>query len=99
MNTSWKWTPANEKRALRRLGVEHYRPGQKELIDAVMSGANALGVLPTGGGKSLCYQLPALFLQHAVLVVSPLIALMQDQHEKMSERNISAVKLNSTLNA
>ncbi len=99
MNTNWKWTPANEKRALRRFGVIAYRPGQRELIEAVLSGSDALGIMPTGGGKSLCYQLPALFLPRPVLVVSPLIALMQDQHDKLAERDIPAAKLNSTLNA
>jgi ATP-dependent DNA helicase RecQ len=62
-----------------------------------MEGKDALGILPTGGGKSLCYQLPAFFLPHAVLVVSPLISLMQDQQEKLLDQNISAAKLNSTL--
>ena len=99
MNTNWKWTPANEKRALRRFGVESYRPGQRELIQAVLSGNDALGIMPTGSGKSLCYQLPALFLPRPVLVVSPLISLMQDQQDKLAERDIPAAKLNSTLNA
>lgn len=99
MNTAWKWNPANEQKAKKRFGLRSYRPGQQELIHAVMNGRNALGILPTGGGKSLCYQLPALFLPHAVLVVSPLISLMQDQHEKLAENEIAAVKLNSTLNA
>ncbi len=80
-----------------RLGVERYRPGQRELIDAVMRGQDAVGVLPTGGGKSLCYQLPALFLPHAILVVSPLISLMKDQHDKLTEREIASAKLDSTL--
>src|SRR5215217_4466758 len=99
MNTNWKWTPVNEKRALRRFGVESYRPGQRELIQSVLSGNDALGIMPTGSGKSLCYQLPALFLPRPVLVVSPLISLMQDQQEKLAERDIPAAKLNSTLNA
>ena len=99
MNTHWKWTPANEKRALRRFGIEAYRPGQRELIQTILSGHDALGIMPTGSGKSLCYQLPALFLPRAVLVVSPLIALMQDQHDKLTEYQIAAAKLNSTLKA
>ena len=97
MNQSWRWTPGNEKKALQRLGVRTYRPGQRELIDAVLSGKNALGILPTGGGKSLCYQLPSLFLPQAILVISPLISLMQDQHDKLRTRNIAAAHLNSTL--
>lgn len=99
MNESWRWTSRNEKKALQRLGVKAYRAGQRELIDAVLSGKNALGILPTGGGKSLCYQLPAFFLPHAILVVSPLISLMQDQYEKLRTRKIAAAHLNSTLTA
>ena len=99
MNHAWKWTEANEQKAKQRLGIKAYRQGQRELIHAVMEGRNALGILPTGAGKSLCYQLPAFFLPHPVLVVSPLISLMQDQHEKLTDRNISTAKLNSTLSA
>src|SRR5918996_961031 len=99
MNQAWAWTKANEEKAKKRFGVREYRPGQRELIQAVLKGRDALGILPTGGGKSLCYQLPALFLRHAILVVSPLISLMQDQHEKLTERRIQVAKLNSTLTA
>ena len=99
MNKSWRWTAQNEKKARQRLGVRAYRPGQRELIDAVLNGKNALGILPTGGGKSLCYQLPALFLPHAILVISPLISLMKDQHDKLRTRKIAAANLNSTLTA
>jgi ATP-dependent DNA helicase RecQ len=99
VNLAWRWTAANERKAKRRLGIRAYRPGQRELIHAVMAGRSALGVLPTGGGKSLCYQLPALFLPHAVLVVSPLISLMQDQHDKLTDRDIAATALNSALSA
>ncbi|HZH04206.1 MAG TPA: RecQ family ATP-dependent DNA helicase, partial [Myxococcaceae bacterium] len=83
--------------AQERFGVQAFRPGQRELIEAALSGEDVLGILPTGAGKSLTYQLPALFLPKPVLVVSPLIALMQDQQEKLAERNIAAAKLNSTL--
>ena len=62
-----------------RFGFAAFRPGQRELIQAVLAGRDALGVLPTGGGKSLCYQLPALLLRGLTVVVSPLIALMKDQ--------------------
>src|ERR1700761_7006757 len=71
--------------AARRFGISEFRPGQRELIECVMSGRNALGILPTGAGKSLCYQLPALFLEGLVVVVSPLIALMHDQIEHLSD--------------
>src|SRR5215210_24165 len=97
MNESWRWTPQNEKKARQRLGVRAYRPGQRELIHAVLNGQNALGILPTGSGKSLCYQLPSLFLPHAILVISPLIALMRDQYDKLRRRKIAAANLNSTL--
>jgi ATP-dependent DNA helicase RecQ len=99
MSQAWTWNKANEEKAKRRFGVKEYRPGQRELIKAVLQRRDALGILPTGGGKSLCYQLPALFLRKAILVVSPLISLMQDQHEKLTERRIQVAKLNSTLTA
>jgi ATP-dependent DNA helicase RecQ len=86
--------------ARERFGVDQLRPGQRELIEAVLRGEDALGLLPTGAGKSLCYQLPSLLLPQAVVVVSPLIALMQDQQEKLlQEANIEAAKLDSTLTA
>ena len=66
--------------ALRRLfGFEHFRPGQAEVVTAALSGRDALVVMPTGSGKSLCYQLPALMRDDLTLVVSPLVSLMQDQ--------------------
>ena len=99
MNEAWRWTPLNEKKAKLRFGVTAYRPGQRELIQAVMDGKPALGILPTGGGKSLCYQLPSLFLPRAILVISPLISLMQDQETKLISQNIEVANLNSTLSA
>ncbi|WNG44496.1 ATP-dependent DNA helicase RecQ [Archangium minus] len=80
-----------------RFGVEELRPGQREIIEALLEGKDVLGVMPTGAGKSLCFQLPALFLPKATVVVSPLLALMQDQHEKLSEAEVDVVKLDSTL--
>lgn len=80
-----------------RFGVRHFRPGQRELITAVLSGRDALGILPTGAGKSLCYQLPSLLLQGTVVVVSPLIALMQDQHDRLRQADIEAARLDSTI--
>ncbi|MDB4975597.1 MAG: hypothetical protein JWN48_3938 [Myxococcaceae bacterium] len=95
--------PAERKRLLElareRFGVEHFRPGQRELIETVLRGDDALGILATGAGKSLTYQLPALLLPNPVLVISPLISLMQDQNDKLSELDISSAKLNSTLSA
>jgi len=86
------------REARRRFGIERFRPGQQELIEAVLGGRDAVGILPTGGGKSLTYQLPALVLAKPVIVVSPLIALMQDQHDKLAEARIEAARLDSTLN-
>jgi ATP-dependent DNA helicase RecQ len=83
--------------AARRFGIKQFRPGQRALIETVLAGRDALGILPTGAGKSLCYQLPALFLDGAVVVVSPLIALMQDQLEHLKQAHISATRLDSTL--
>jgi ATP-dependent DNA helicase RecQ len=85
--------------ARERFGVRRFRPGQRELIEAVLRGEHALGVLPTGAGKSLTYQLPALLLSRPVLVVSPLISLMQDQEDKLAELGIPVATVNSTLRA
>lgn len=80
-----------------RFGLRRFRPGQRELIRAVLSGRDALGILPTGAGKSLCYQLPSLFLRGLVVVVSPLIALMQDQHERLQRADVEAARLDSSV--
>ena len=78
-------------------GHSGFRPGQKELIDALMSGRDVLGVMPTGAGKSVCYQLPALMLPGMTLVVSPLISLMKDQVTALKEAGIPAVCLHSAM--
>ena len=65
--------------AKRHFGVDHLRPGQREVIEAIFAGHDVLALMPTGAGKSLCYQLPSLLLPKPVVVVSPLIALMEDQ--------------------
>lgn len=78
-------------------GFESYRPYQREIVEATLSGRDVLAVLPTGGGKSLCYQLPALVLDSLTLVVSPLIALMHDQLTALQELGIPAAVLNSSL--
>src|SRR5438045_1676951 len=85
--------------AARRFGVRRFRPGQRDLIDAALAGRDALGILPTGGGKSLTYQIPALFLPRATVVVSPLLSLMQDQREKAEAARIDVAKLDSTLSS
>jgi ATP-dependent DNA helicase RecQ len=79
--------------------IKRFRPGQKQIIEAVRSSRDVLGLMPTGGGKSLTFQLPAMLLPHTTVVVSPLISLMQDQVEKAEEAEIAAAKLNSTLTA
>ena len=78
-------------------GFSDFKPGQREIIQAVLDGRDVLAVLPTGGGKSLCYQLPALALEGLTLVISPLIALMQNQIEALNDLGIPAVALNSGL--
>ena len=79
-------------------GHKQFRPLQKDIIDHILKGQDALIVLPTGGGKSLCYQLPALIFEGVTVVVSPLISLMQDQVMQLQNRGIRAAFLNSTLN-
>ncbi|MEO6329775.1 MAG: RecQ family ATP-dependent DNA helicase [Ginsengibacter sp.] len=78
-------------------GYDDYRHNQKEIIEHVLSGNNAVVLMPTGGGKSLCYQVPALCLDGVTIVVSPLIALMKDQVDALLVNGIKAAFLNSTL--
>jgi ATP-dependent DNA helicase RecQ len=88
------------ERVLReRFGLGEFRPGQREVVEALLEGSGALAVFPTGGGKSLCYQLPALLLDGVTVVVSPLIALMKDQIDALRERGIAAARLDSSLSA
>jgi len=91
--------PAELDAALARLGYAGFRPGQREAIEALLDEGRVLLVAPTGGGKSLCYQLPALVLPGTTLVVSPLIALMQDQVAALEARGVAATFLASTLDA
>ncbi len=81
----------------RHLGHPAFRPGQERLIRAVMEGRDALGILPTGGGKSVCFQLPAFLLPGMVLVVSPLISLMEDQVGRARKAGLKAEVLNAAL--
>lgn len=82
-----------------RFGFESFRPGQGEVIEHLLAGRSTAAVFPTGGGKSLCYQLPALLLPGVTLVVSPLIALMKDQIDALEGRGIPAARLDSSLSA
>jgi len=83
--------------ALGRFGLKEFRKGQQEVISHVIAGHDCLCVMPTGGGKSLCYQLPSLVRPGLTIVVSPLIALMKDQVDALVNRGISATLINSTL--
>ncbi|KAA5546985.1 RecQ family ATP-dependent DNA helicase [Roseiconus nitratireducens] len=80
-----------------RFGLESFRDGQREVIDRLLAGKNVAAVFPTGGGKSLCYQLPSQLLSGTTIVVSPLIALMKDQCDALARRGILAVRLDSSL--
>ena len=86
------------KRTLRNtFGLDKLRPGQAEVIRSVLEGNNTLAIMPTGAGKSLCYQLPSLHLPGTTVVVSPLISLMKDQVDKLEEAGLEASQLNSAL--
>lgn len=78
-------------------GYPHFRAGQEEMIDRVLRGEDVLGIMPTGGGKSICYQLPALIFDGLTIVISPLISLMKDQVDSLNEMGVSATYINSTL--
>src|SRR5688572_4323405 len=78
---------------------EQFRPGQERIVGAVLGGQDVLAVMPTGSGKSLCYQLPAVVLPGTTIVVSPLISLMKDQVDDLNRRGIPAGALHSLLGA
>ncbi|MEJ7790958.1 MAG: RecQ family ATP-dependent DNA helicase [Gaiellaceae bacterium] len=82
-----------------RFGFGSFRPGQERVIGSLLAGRSALAVFPTGAGKSLCYQLPALILEGVTIVVSPLIALMKDQIDFLQRSGIDAARLDSSLDA
>lgn len=89
---------AQKLELLRRcFGYSEFRSGQDELTDALLSGRDVLGVMPTGAGKSICYQLPALLMRGITLVVSPLISLMKDQVSALTQSGVAAAYINSSL--
>ncbi len=97
MNEAPNEAPIDPESLLPRFGLQFFRPGQREVIASLAAGEDVLCVMPTGGGKSLCYQLPALARKGTTIVVSPLIALMKDQVDTLQRRGISATLINSSL--
>lgn len=92
-------SPSLDEQLRQRFGFEELRPGQADVMWSVLTGRDTLAVLPTGAGKSLCYQLPGLHLPGTTVIVSPLISLMKDQADKLGDLGVRAVALNSTLSA
>ena len=78
-------------------GYGEFRPGQEELVDGILNGRDVFGIMPTGGGKSICYQLPGLMLPGVTLVISPLISLMHDQVMALKAAGIPGAYVNSSL--
>ena len=95
--TSMASMTSTPKESLQQFGFEDFLPGQEAVISAVLAGRSALAIFPTGQGKSLCYQLPALHLSGLTLVVSPLMALMKDQVDFLVGKGIAAARLDSSL--
>src|SRR5215217_6909869 len=92
--------PANASDVLRSVfGFSAFREGQQSVVDKLLAGKSVLAIFPTGAGKSLCYQLPALLLDGVTVVISPLIALMKDQIDFLNAKNVAAARLDSSLDA
>ncbi len=90
-------TSLNPEKWLGNFGLEDFRPGQRHVIDAILAGKDTLCIMPTGGGKSLCFQLPTIAREGVTIVISPLIALMKDQVDSLVESDIPATFINSSL--
>ncbi|MBT5944679.1 MAG: DEAD/DEAH box helicase, partial [Rhodospirillaceae bacterium] len=88
-------TAAPEQLLKTVFGFPAFRPGQKEIVDRLLEGTHTLSVMPTGAGKSICYQLPALIAEHLTVVVSPLVALMNDQVAGLRANGVEAVCIHS----
>jgi ATP-dependent DNA helicase RecQ len=104
MSRTKKRTPSRQMSELRQslrhtFGLERLRSGQDDVIKSVLDGTDTLAIMPTGAGKSLCYQLPALHLEGTTIIVSPLISLMKDQVDKLQERGLEALQVYSALPA
>src|SRR5947209_4262618 len=89
--------PDLRERLQAHFGFRRFRPGQAQAVRSALQGRDVVVLMPTGSGKSLCYQLPALELEGTTVVVSPLIALMKDQADRLQERGIEVATINSTL--
>ena len=89
----------NEAKILlkKHFGYDNFRPGQETIIDHILNNQDCLGIMPTGAGKSICYQIPAMILPGVTIVISPLISLMKDQVDSLNEVGIPATYINSTL--
>src|SRR3954453_22471986 len=97
--TSGADEPDLRRKLREHFGFRRFRPGQARAVQAALEGRDTLVVMPTGSGKTLCFQLPALELVGTTVVVSPLIALMKDQADRLSELGIGVATVNSTLSA
>ncbi len=88
-----------EKALQTYFGYDSFRPGQDRVIESVLAGDHSLGIMPTGGGKSLCYQIPGILLEGTAVIISPLISLMRDQVDALLENGIDATYINSSLSS